>query len=264
MALRTGHGNGAGTPHVEVLAVDELPEGVPGPARVDSPSDRGVAGRFAPGNALARRGGKARQGQTRLADRLGLRALPAGAAFSPYKASAVSFRRAQCANLAATVGGGVCGPAPSSFVASASLQLAWSRYFSDLAAEQGVPDMAVISSKLANDSRQNLLAAHELCAKEALARPKPRGREPWMRRSERTPAPTSPVVATASDGHEGGDGRARSPSSAAMGHAEGIADRDAASSDATSEQVRADARRPADVHRLTITNQQPQSKGIES
>src|SRR5579859_7376563 len=129
MALRTGHGNGAGVPRVEVLPVDELPAGVPADARPESPSDRGESGRFAPGNTLARKGGHARAGKTRLADRLGLRQLPDGSAFAPYKASAVSFRRAQCAALAASVGGGYCGPAPSSMVCSAALQLAWSRYF---------------------------------------------------------------------------------------------------------------------------------------
>lgn len=172
MALRTGHGAGAGVPRIEVLPVDELPDGVPDNARADSPTDRGERGLFAPGNALARKGGRARAGKTRLADRLGLRALPDGSAFAPYKASAVSFRRAQCAALAASVGGGHCGPAPSSFVASAALQLAWSRYLADLAAETGSPELALQASKLANDSRQNLLGAHELCAREAAARPR--------------------------------------------------------------------------------------------
>lgn len=171
MALRTGHGKGKGVPRVEVLPVDELPVGVPVDARAESPQERGERGRFAPGNALARVGGQARKGKTRLADRLGLRKLVEGSEFAPYKASAVSFRRAQCAELARNVGGGYCGPGPSSFVASAALQLAWSRYLSDRAAESGDPELASLASKLANDSRQNLLAAHELCAREAKARP---------------------------------------------------------------------------------------------
>jgi hypothetical protein len=170
MTLRSGHGTGAGVPRIEVLPVDEQPVGVPDWSRPESPSDRGARGRFAGGNGLASRGGKARAGKTRLADRLGLKHLPTGSAFAPYKASAVSFRRAQCSALAANVGGGICGPGPSSFVASAARQLAWSRYFSDQAAETGDPELAVQASRLANDSRQNLLAAHELCAKEAPAR----------------------------------------------------------------------------------------------
>lgn len=154
----------------QVQRLDEQPAGVPDGARHESPTDRGERGLFAPGNALARQGGKARAGKTRLADRLGLRQLPSGSVFAPYKASAVSFRRAQCASLAASVGGGYCGPAPSSFVASAALQLAWSRYLSDVAAEAGNGELAIQASKLANDSRQNLLAAHELCAREGIAR----------------------------------------------------------------------------------------------
>ena len=170
MALRSGHGNGAGVPRVEVLPVDELPVGTPASARLGSPSDRGDRGKFAPGNALASVGGKATAGKTRLSARLGLSKLPDGAAFRPYKAAASSFRRAQCAALASNVGGGYCGPAPSSMVASAALQLAWSRYFSDLAGGGGDTALALTASRLADASRQNLLAAHELCAREAASR----------------------------------------------------------------------------------------------
>ena len=175
MTLRNGHGAGAGQPRIEVLPVDELPAGVPDVARHESPSDRRPGGLFAPGNSLARLGGKARAGKTRLADRLGLKSLADSSEFRPYKAAAVSFRRAQCAELAKTVGGGMCGPAASSMVASAALQLAWSRYLSDLAAVDGDAELALRASKLADASRQNLLAAHELCAKEAQSRPKPKG-----------------------------------------------------------------------------------------
>jgi hypothetical protein len=172
MTLRRGHGTGAGVPRVEVLPADELPAGVPGDAGAESPGDRGEAGRFAPGNALSRLGGVARRGKTRLAERLGLKSLGDDAAFRPYKAAASSFRRAQCTELARTVGGGTCGPAPSSLVASAALQLAWSRYLSDLAAVDGDADLALKASRLAEASRQSLLAAHELCAREAQSRTK--------------------------------------------------------------------------------------------
>lgn len=173
MTLRTGHGNGAGVPRVEVLPADELPNGIPGPPPRVAPAERGQSGRFKPGNAFASLGGKAKANQTKLSSRLGIVDAP-GTDFETYKRSAVSFRRAQCAELARTVGGGVCGPAPSSLVASAALQLAWSRYFSDRAARTGDAEQAVTASRLADASRQNLLAAHELCAKEALAR----GRKP--------------------------------------------------------------------------------------
>jgi hypothetical protein len=170
MTLRTGHGNGAGVPRIEVLPADELPSGTPSSAEPVSRADFDARGKFAPGNGIARRGGQSTAGKSRLASRLGLRGLPEGAAFRPYRAAASSFRRAQCAALASAVGGGYCGPAPSSMIASASLQLAWSRYFSDQAASGGDPELALTASRLADASRQNLLAAHELCAREATAR----------------------------------------------------------------------------------------------
>jgi hypothetical protein len=170
MTLRNGHGAGRGVPRVEVLPADELPGGVPARAGSESPADRSEAGRFARGNSVAIKGGKARAGKTRLADRMGLRQLAEGAPFRPYKSAASAFRRAQCAELAATVGGGRCGPAPSSLVASAALQLAWARYLGDLAAEDGDADLALKASRLAEASRQSLLAAHELAAREAQAR----------------------------------------------------------------------------------------------
>lgn len=164
-----------GRPYPTAPRADELPEGAPASARASSPTDRGEAGRFAPGNGLARAGGRATAGKTRLSARLGLTSLPHGSAFRQYKAAASSFRRAQCAALAASVGAGMCGPGPSSMVASAALQLAWSRYLSDQAAANGDPDMAIAASRLADASRNNLLSAHELTAKEAQARAAVRG-----------------------------------------------------------------------------------------
>ena len=178
MTLRKGHGNGAGSPRIEVLPPDELPSGEPGPSRAAVPSDRGESGRFAPCNSLAAVAGRANAGKTRLASRLGLAVLPDASAFRPYKAAASSFRRVQCAELARSVGGGVCGPSPSSLVASAALQLAWSRYLSDVAATTGDAEMALRASRLADASRQSLLAAHELCAREADSRGRYAKRDP--------------------------------------------------------------------------------------
>jgi hypothetical protein len=84
--------------------------------------------------------------------------------FEPYASAARGFRREHLAELARTVGGGFCGPGPASVVASASLQLAASRFAFEI-----LGDMA-LGSRLADASRQNLLAAWELCAAEATAR----------------------------------------------------------------------------------------------
>jgi hypothetical protein len=100
---------------------------------------------------------------------MGLADLVADPNFAPYKRAAADFRRAQVRSLARTVGGGHCGPGPASMVASAAWQLAASRFLFDAAS--GNVDRLVVASRLANDSRQNLLAAHELCAREAQARP---------------------------------------------------------------------------------------------
>ena len=64
--------------------------------------------------------------------------------------------------MALSVGGGFCGPAPSSIVASAALQLAWSRYLSDQAAATGDAELALAASRLAerHAAGKNLLAAH--------------------------------------------------------------------------------------------------------
>jgi hypothetical protein len=176
MALRSGHGEGAGRPHVEVLPADELPNGVHAPVQAAARSERTKNGRWVAGARTAQAaGGRAKRGQARLAARLGLTSLAAGSDFAPYKRDAATFRRVQCAELARTVGGGVCGPGPSSVVASAALALAWSRFFSDKAATTDDPELALRSARLGETSRQHLLAAHELCAREALARPKATG-----------------------------------------------------------------------------------------
>ena len=172
--LRTAHGARAGNLLcVEVSPPDELPTGVPDPNPVHAgPADQGADGRFRPGNRLSARGGRAKAGKVGLSSRLGLAELAHDATFAPYRRLAVSFRRAQCQSLAQTVGGGYCGPGPSSIVASAALALAWSRYLSDKAITTGDNDLAMKASSLAERSRTALLTAHELCAREAAARPK--------------------------------------------------------------------------------------------
>lgn len=159
-----------GVAYVEVATPAQLPEGKPAPA--ERKNDRGEGGRFASGNSLAARGARARRARVALAQRMGLKDPPAGSAFEPYARAAKDFREAQCRELARNVGGGYCGPSPSAIVATAAMQLAWSRYLSDKAAETDDADLAIKASRLADASRQSLLAAHELCAREAQARPR--------------------------------------------------------------------------------------------
>lgn len=173
MALRSGHGRGKGRPHIEVLPVDELPAGVPARARQAAPRDS--AGRLLPGPAtseLARAGGFAAAEARQLGQLLGLWTPPEGHAFAPYARLGREWRDAHMAQLGATVGGGHVGPGPASIVSTAALQLAASRWLSDVGAETGDAKSLLDASRLADASRQNLLAAHELCAKEAQSRPK--------------------------------------------------------------------------------------------
>jgi hypothetical protein len=173
MPIRKAHGTAArcgAIVGVEPLPADELPLGVQAPKQEESTGERTASGRWTSASRTAQRaGGKARAGSTRLARKLGLSAVPQGD-FEPYLRAARDFRRAQCQSLAANVGGGYCGPGPSSIIASASLALAWSRYLSDRAAVTGDAELATRAVKMGADSKQMLLTAHELCAKEGEAR----------------------------------------------------------------------------------------------
>lgn len=173
--LRTVHGaqanGGVRIATTELPPGDELPAGLPDPAGAPDRAGHGTDGRFLPGNPDAAKGGRRRAGKVKLAHRLALVALPDGAAFAPYKASAIAFRRAQCAAIAASVGRGMCGPGPSSIVASAALALGWARYLSDKAAANDDPELAKMALKCGAESRACLRDAHALAVAEAEARP---------------------------------------------------------------------------------------------
>jgi hypothetical protein len=147
------------------------PSGVQAETQVPAGDERRPDGTFAPGaRTLQSSGGLTTKATTALARRLGIADLAADSAFASYKRQAVTFRRLKCSELARNVGGGVCGAGPSSIVATAALQLAASRFVFDQAAITGEAKIFAEASRLANDSRQNLMAAHELCAREAEAR----------------------------------------------------------------------------------------------
>lgn len=186
--LRRG---GRGAPRPEPVAADHLPAGVPGPARPKPGRD--AQGRFLPGAATAavsRQGGKARQEAAALQRLLGLWSCPDDHDWSRYAALARSWRDDYMRDLAQTVGGGVIGPGPASLASSSALQLAASRWLYDRGAAAGDKEELLAASRLANDARQNLLAAHEIAAKEAKARvgpdtgPAVGGGMPWLSPAE--------------------------------------------------------------------------------
>jgi len=178
MTLRTGHGTGKGSPHVEVLPADELPTPVAAAEALPSvPLHFRQNGKIADSGtakALGKRGGEAKARKVRLVDSLGLATIAEDSSFGPYRAAAEEFVRAHLASLAAQAGGDV-GTGPSTMVASAGLQLAASRWAFDQAAIAGDPALMKLGSQLANDSRQNLLASYELAVREAESRRKAPG-----------------------------------------------------------------------------------------
>ena len=133
VTIRIGHGRGRGRPHVEVLPVDELPAGLPGPARPAVPRDE--SGRFLRGHgttALAREAGKARGQSLQLARLLGLTDVADDHPWAPYARLAREWRDDHMATPGGDVGGGEVGPARRRSSAR-QLQLAASRYLSDQA-----------------------------------------------------------------------------------------------------------------------------------
>ncbi len=172
MALRRGHGNGAGQPRIEVLPADELPVGVAGPAR--PVANRNGAGEFVAGPGttdLARKGAHAAHAARQLGQLLGLWEAPEGHPYAPYARLAREWRDAHMRELSDTTAGGKVGPGPASIVSTAAIQLAASRWLSDQGAENGDSRQLLEASRLADASRQNLLAAHELAVREAKERP---------------------------------------------------------------------------------------------
>ena len=119
--------------------------------------------------ALGRKGGLAKAYRARFVAGLGIAELADDDAFRPFQLAGDDFFRHHVAALAEQAGG-VCGAACSSMVASAGLQLAASRFLFERGARSGDAQTLKLASSLANDSRQNLLAAYELAVREAQAR----------------------------------------------------------------------------------------------
>lgn len=163
--LPPGGPQGPGAPSATIPATELFP------AKRSTP--------FKKGNKYAALGGAAKRDVPKLLGNMGI---PEVAPFRAFKALALGFLKHHVARLARDVGGGECGPAPSMMVKFASFQAASAEYLYReavklLESPEGPPaDLSKLqelfqsSSKLQNSSRQNLLAAHELCAKEAQSR----------------------------------------------------------------------------------------------
>jgi hypothetical protein len=161
MALRSGHGNGAGSPRIEVMPADELPttNGVDTATHLANRARRGRP--FQPGNRAA-------AGRRPKLALLGVEADATDPRYALALRRAGRYRRRRCSELAAVHGYVSAGV--SSLIASASLALCASRYLYELASEDGDAETLKRASALANDARQNELAAWELASREATAR----------------------------------------------------------------------------------------------
>lgn len=132
-------------------------------------------GFFQKGNRYSELGGRAKAGTAKLMTEMGM---TRAKTFAPFRAKARSFARAQQNEMAKSVGGGFCGPSPCSMIQSAALQMAYAAWLQEKA-EKLMDDETQLSEVrellgearvFQNSSRQNLLAAHEMCAREALSR----------------------------------------------------------------------------------------------
>lgn len=95
-----------------------------------------------------------------------------------YRRDASDWRDAHLSRLSATVGGGEVGPAVQAIVSTAALQHAASRWLFDRSVLELSAELALTASRLADSARQNILAAHELCAREAQARQRQQRQDP--------------------------------------------------------------------------------------
>lgn len=163
MTLRTGHGAGKGTPHVEVLPPDELPPASP---EATARADRDAAGRFAAGNSVA----SARK--LRPTKGGALAAAVVDPAFVPYARWGKRYAAHRRAELAKLHGGSISAGV-GALVESEALAMAASRFVHQRAAETGDADMFKRAAALATESRQAALAGWELAARESASRPRP-------------------------------------------------------------------------------------------
>jgi hypothetical protein len=162
MAYRQGHGKGKGTPRIEVLPPDELPSVTPSDT---DRSDRGSNGQFTEKNTVSR------SRRLKVSHRGSLASMAPAEDFRPFAKWGRRYAAHRRGELALAHGGTLSAGA-GALIESASLALASSRYLHARAAQAGDAAMLKTAAGLANDARQNELAAWELASREARARPK--------------------------------------------------------------------------------------------
>ncbi len=173
MALRTGHGTGAGSPRVEVLPADELPAPCPRrwqdlPGRYDAARTASSPIRSPPGRSDAA-GARRRRGASAWSTRSGYRASSSG----PPSDRTALRRRSSCRTIAPRSRGRPAGslvPPRRRWWHPQGCSSRRRDGRSTGAPRTTTPRSSSSAQALANDSRQNLLAAYELATREAAAR----------------------------------------------------------------------------------------------
>lgn len=163
MALRTGHGRGAGSPRVEVLPPDELPS-----AQAVGP-DPVASGRDAAGRIRSSAAAKALAKLPRRS-RFVPRALACDPKFEPHNRHRLEWQRARLAELAAAHGAVSRGV--GAMISSAAWLYAAGEFAAEKGAAAGDPELFKTAASLTGTARQHELAAWELAAREAQAKPR--------------------------------------------------------------------------------------------
>jgi hypothetical protein len=171
VAIRTGHGSGAGQPRIEVLPPDEQPHA----AAIADPltTDRDAAGRVT-SSAAARALAKLPRRSKVLPRKLAL-----DPRFEPHNQRRLDWQRKRLAELAAAHGGVSHGV--GAMLNAAAWLYAGGELAAELAAESCDLDLFKLAASLTGTARQHELAAWELSAREAQThRAKPVPMADWL------------------------------------------------------------------------------------
>jgi len=162
MALRTGHGNGAGSPRIETLPADELPKAQAVGA------DPIEAGRDPKTKRLTSSEAARAMAKLPRRSRFIPRKLALDPRFERHNLRRLEWQRKRMAELQAAHGGVSHGV--GAMLNAAGWLYAGAEFAAELAAESGDLELFKTSATLSSTARQHELASWELSAREAEGR----------------------------------------------------------------------------------------------
>jgi len=169
MTLRKGHGNGKGTPRIEVLPADELPAPIPAAPEALARRPDGTLASSEAAKALGALGGQAKANKKKLLQGMGLVELADDNIFKPYYTAAQAWLDATV-DIYSAMCGGTLGPGPSALLGNAAIALAMSRYLTDRSVREQEELHARQALRYWDAMKQQKLAAYELGVREAKMR----------------------------------------------------------------------------------------------